>query len=196
MTPPKQQRDDPPRKGDLDAGAARRSGIPCRRAAVQRRPAMRCFPFVLLLPLAAAPGCAQQLIPNTDVADNSENRQVVEFCELYRHAVEERDTSALLSLVSDRYYDDNGTPSADDDMDLDALRGALARWSGELVDVRYEIRYRRVTFRDDRVLVDFTYTGSFKVRSIGDEERWERRLRDNRIEIVREDGEYRILSGL
>lgn len=151
---------------------------------------------LLVLPLLVLAGCAQQLIPNTDVPDNAENRQVVEFCEVYRHAVEERDTSALLGLVSERYYDDNGTPGADDDMDVDALRTALSRWSGEVVDIRYEIRYRRVTFRDDRVLVDYTYTGSFKIRSIGEEERWERRLRDNRLEIVREDGELRILSGL
>jgi hypothetical protein len=148
----------------------------------------------LALPLA--PGCGGQLIPNTDVADTDDNREVIEFCEVYRHAVEERDTSHLIGLVSERYYDDNGTPSADDDMDLDGLREALSRWSGEVIDVRYEIRYRRVTFRDDRVLVDYTYTGSFKVRAVGDDERWERRLRDNRLEIVREDGDLRILSGL
>lgn len=157
---------------------------------------VRTLASTLALASAFAPGCGGQLIPNTDVADTSDNREVVEFCELYRHAVEERDTGSLLGLVSERYYDDNGTPTADDDMDLDALREALSRWSGEVLDVRYEIRYRRVTFRDDRVLVDYTYTGSFKVRAVGDEERWERRLRDNRIEIVREDGDLRILSGL
>jgi hypothetical protein len=156
---------------------------------------------LLLLPLAAlaslgAAGCAGQLIPNTDVPETSENREVVEFCELYRHAVEERNTADLLTMVSERYYDDNGTPTAEDDMDLDLLRTALARWPADLIDVRYEIRYRRVTFRGDRVLVDYTYTGSFKVRSVGDDERWQRRLRDNRLEIVREDGNLRILSGL
>lgn len=152
--------------------------------------------LLFVLALSATPGCAQQMIPNTDVPDNADNRAVIDFCEAYRHAVEDRDTSGLLGIVSEQYYDDNGTPSADDDMDLDALRTALSRWSHEVIDVRYEIRYRRVTFRDDRVLVDFTYTGSFKIRSVGEEERWERRLRDNRIEIVREDGELRILSGL
>lgn len=150
----------------------------------------------LLVLGAGAAGCAEQLIPNTDVPDTADNREVIEFCEVYRHAVEARDTSDLIGMVSPLYYDDNGTPAADDDMDVDALREALSRWSGEVVDVRYEIRYRRVTFREDRVLVDYTYTGSFKVRAVGDEERWERRLRDNRLEIVREDGSLRILSGL
>lgn len=163
---------------------------------MNRMPSLLLLSLVLLTGGLLASGCAGQLIPNTDVPDTTDNREIVEFCEVYRHAVEERDTGALLGIVSDLYYDDNGTPTSDDDMDLDALREALSRWTGEVLDVRYEIRYRRVTFRDDRVLVDYTYTGSFKVRAVGDEERWERRLRDNRLEIVREDGELHILSGL
>lgn len=144
----------------------------------------------------AVPGCANQLIPNTDVPDTHENRQAIEFCEDYRHAIEARSPSDLLQLVSETYYDDNGTPSSDDDMDYDDLRERLPSWAAESIDVRYEIRYRRVTYRADRVLVDYTYTGSFKIRGPDDEERWERRLRDNRLELVFEGGELRILSGL
>ncbi len=57
------------------------------------------------------------------------------------------------------------------------------------------MRYRRVIFRSDRVLVDFTYTGRFKIQG-PDGERWARRLADNRLELIQTDGEYRILSGL
>lgn len=158
----------------------------------------RSAPLLPLATLAAslAAGCAVQNIPNTDVPDTHENRTAVEFCEEYRHAVEARSPADLLTLVSDRYYDDNGTPSSDDDLDYDDLRERLPGWAAELIDVRYEIRYRRVTFRGDRVLVDYTYTGSFKIRGPDDEERWERRLRDNRLELVYEGGELRILSGL
>ena len=140
-------------------------------------------------------GCAGSVIPNTDVPDTAENRQVVDFVEEYRHAVEERSPPAILRLVSERYYDDNGTPSTDDDMDYDALRDHFNRWSEDVIDVRYEMRYRRVTLATDRIFVDFTYTGSFKVRDV-EGERWSRRVADNRIEIVREDDEFRIISGL
>ena len=96
--------------------------------------------------------------------------------------------------MSDRFFDDNGTINTDDDRDYDALREQLARFE-QLLDVRYEMRYRRVTYRSDRILVDYTYTASFKVAT-PEGDRWETRLRDNRIELVREEGEFRIISGI
>lgn len=151
--------------------------------------------LALGLVLGLAPGCAGQLIPNTDVPDTAENREVVDFVEQYRHAVEERNAPAILALVSERYFDDNGTPSADDDIDFGSLRDRFERWGSDVMDVRYEMRYRRVTFQPDRIFVDYTYTGSFKVRDL-EGDRWSRRLADNRIEIVREGDEFRIVSGL
>ena len=44
-------------------------------------------------------------------------------------------------------------------------------------------------------LETFQHTGSFKVRDL-EGDRWSRRLADNRIEIVREGDEFRIVSGL
>ena len=151
--------------------------------------------LLLLLALPFEPGCGATLIPNTDVPDTAENREIVDFIEGYRHAVEERNPAGVLRLVSERYFDDNGTPGADDDIDYDTLREHFQRWEGDVIDVRYEMRYRRITFEPDRVFVDFTYTGSFKVRDV-EGERWSRRLADNRIEIVREDQHFRIISGL
>ena len=142
----------------------------------------------------ALPGCGGENIPNTDVPDNAENRAVIGFVEDYRHAVERRDVGGILSLVSDRFFDDNGTINSDDDRDYEMLSEQLSAFE-QLLDVRYEMRYRRVTYRSDRILVDYTYTASFKVAtSQGD--RWETRLRDNRIELVREEGEFRIISGI
>lgn len=139
-------------------------------------------------------GCGGENIPNTDVPDNSQNREVLEFVEIYRHAVESRRVPQILTLVSSRFFDDNGTINTDDDRDYDRLREQLGRFE-QLLDVRYEMRYRRVTYRSDRVLVDYTYTASFKVAT-PDGDRWETRLRDNRIELVREEGEFRIISGI
>ncbi len=154
--------------------------------------------FLALLALSGATqGCARDVIPNTDVEDTSDNRDVLEFCERYRLAVEERNVPALMHLASERYYDDNGTPSGLDDVDYDGLAEKLNAWREGVLDVRYEIRYRRVTFHRERVLVDYTYTGSFRVRAPSGE-RWARRLADNRLIIHREgEGEeFRILSGM
>lgn len=159
---------------------------------------MRNARFFLLLSLVGATagiaGCGGENIPNTDVPDNAENRAVLGFVEEYRHAVERRDVGGILSLVSPRFFDDNGTIQTEDDRDYDALSEQLARFE-QLLDVRYEMRYRRVTYRPDRILVDYTYTASFKVAT-AEGDQWETRLRDNRIELVREEGEFRIISGI
>lgn len=155
---------------------------------------LRLLATTLLVSLLNA--CAARMIPNTDVEDNSDNRRVVEFVEQYRHAMEARNAAQILRLVSEDYYDDNGTPSTADDIDYSMLQERLGALDEELVEVHYEMRYRRVVFRDDRVLVDFTYTGRFKVRA-PDGDRWARRLADNRLELVRDgDDGFRIISGL
>jgi hypothetical protein len=156
---------------------------------------MRTASTLTLLTLFVGSGCARDVIPNTDVEDTAENREVIEFVERYRAAIEERDTRAMLALASERYYDDNGTVTGGDDLDYAALQHKLAGFDNVL-DVRYEIRYRRVSYVQTRVLVDYLYTGYFKILGADDTERWVRRLSPNRIVLEREGEDYRILSGM
>lgn len=145
--------------------------------------------------LALGAGCAAQQIPNTDVDDTPENREVVRFLEDYRRAVEARDVGKLLELASLDYYDDNGTPIGTDDVDYETLQERLRLWRERVVDVRYEVRYRRILFNAGKVYVDVRYSGGFRVAA-EEGERWSRRLSDNRLVLRREDGELRLLSGM
>jgi hypothetical protein len=156
-----------------------------------RLPSISAFCLAL-----ATSACASQNIPNTDVEDSIENREVVSFCERYREAVEERNVGVILNLASQRYFDDNGTPTGEDDLDYRKLADKLAVWRESVLDVRYEIRYRRIAFVRDRILVDFTYTGSFRVGTGEGNDRWSRRLADNRLVLTREGEDFRIISGL
>lgn len=142
-------------------------------------------------------GCAS-MIPNTTVEDTPENRRVVEFVELYRKAVEERDVRALLEMASPVYLDDNGTPLGEDDIDFESLRTKLSSWRDRVLDVRYEIKYRRVTWEETRIFVEFRYTASFRVKLNGGDERWSRRLNDHRLVLTEDEGEerFQIVSGM
>ena len=42
-------------------------------------------------------------IPGTKVADTKPNREIIEVLERYRHALEERDATTLLSLAHPNY---------------------------------------------------------------------------------------------
>lgn len=158
----------------------------------------RALSVLLLLGLVACtPACTHSTIPNTDVEDTPDSREVVSFVEKYRQAVVARDISKLLGLVAENYYDDMGTPQGDDDVDREVLRERLEQTFGpELLAVHYDIRYRDVVFLPTKVLVDYTYIGRFRVNT-PEGSRWERRLADNRMVLARKkDGTYTIVSGM
>ncbi len=145
--------------------------------------------------LAVGAGCGAEVIPNTSVADTAGNREVIDFCESYRQALEQRDAGALLAMASPRYYENGGTPEGVDDYDITGLREVLRGTLERVQTVRYEFRYRRILVEQERVMVDYTYSGSFRVETEGGP-RWFRRVADNRLELERVGGEFRITAGM
>ena len=146
---------------------------------------------------AASLGCTAHYIPNTDVEDSDGNRQVIEFCEQYRHAVENRNVPLLLRFADPKYYEDGGNVDATDDLDYAGLRDYLEQRFRDTRAIRYEIRYRRVGAgqRKNTILVDYTYSASYKIPAPSGEV-WRRRVADNRLELVRAGESFRILSGM
>ncbi len=174
----------------------------------------------------ALTGCATAHIPNTDVADTRENQEIIQFAERYRRAVEQRDVRTLVSLAAPSYFEDGGTPTGDDDYGIDGLRRLLSTWAESVREIRYECRYHRVDLSEDgmRATIDYTFTGSFTLvrppvqapegmlpppesvmrtdparaeQSNRDaRESWHRRVADNRLELQRVDGQWRIVAGM
>ena len=152
--------------------------------------------LVMALLWALLTACGTTHIPNTRVEDTRENREIVEFVEKYRVAVEKRDAGALLRMASKDYFDDMGTPKGDDDIDYEGLRAELQRVQDEVLAARYQISYRGLHYtQQDRVLVDLLYTGWFRVDT-PDGPQWRRRLEPHRLVVARENGDYKVLSGM
>ncbi|HYQ18075.1 MAG TPA: hypothetical protein VEQ58_20015 [Polyangiaceae bacterium] len=146
-------------------------------------------------------GCSHDYIPNTQVEDSDFNRQVIAYCEDYRHAVERRSTEALLKMADEKYYEDGGTVDTGDDLDRDGLRQYLQTEFAQTKQIRYEIFYRDISFgRSNQVFVDYTYSASYKVplpdATKPEDAVWRRRVADNRLELVRDGEKFRILSGM
>jgi len=142
-------------------------------------------------------GCSKYYIANTDVEDTGANRKVIEFCEDYRRAVERKDVAKLLELASSHYYEDGRQPDASDDIDYAGLRDYLESKFADARAIRYEIRYRRVVRRDDRVFVDYTYSGSVRLPTGGGGgESWRSTVDENRLELVADGESFKIVSGM
>ena len=153
--------------------------------------------LIALLALGASSGCGATYIRNTTVEDSSANRRVLQFCEKYRRALENRNRTELLSMASTRYYEDGGTPTASDDYDYAGLREVLEERFQNVKQVRFDIRYRDISTERGAINVDFTYSASFQMTTpLGD--RWYRKVEDNRLVIKALPGGegYRILSGM
>lgn len=153
-------------------------------------------PPLAWLALLVLASCNKQYIPNTDVEETDTNREIIEFCEKYRHAVEIRNVPLLLELAHTSYYEDGGTIDAGDDIDYAGLKDYLESEFRETRAIRYEIRYRNISAgRKDVIFVDFTYSASYKVpTSNGDA--WRRRVADNRLELIRDGEVFKIVSGM
>lgn len=155
--------------------------------------------------LSTLVACNHDFIPNTQVEDSDFNRQVIDYCESYRHAVERRNIPGLLKMADAKYYEDGGTVDTSDDLDLAGLEAYLNLNFKKTSQIRYEIFYRDISFgRANQVYVDYTYSASYKVPLPLPTEPgaaplpdvWRRRVADNRLELVRDGEKFRILSGM
>jgi hypothetical protein len=157
---------------------------------------VRLLRFVLLFAALPLLACSKQMIPNSDVEDTAPNRDVVIFCERYRHALEDKNVAELLKLMSPAYFEDGGNTKTEDDADYDKIRefltGDFLRTNG----VRYEIRYRKVTFTEkQRIFVDYTYDAAWKIPGVKNDE-WHHKVADNRLELVKDGESYKIIAGM
>lgn len=146
--------------------------------------------------LGAASGCATfNVIPGTKVVDTKPNRELVEVCEKYRRAMEERDAPTLLTMAHTSYFEDSGTPKGDDDYGYDGLKDVLSRRLSAVRALRYNIEYRKVEIEGRRAKVDIRYDASYQIATeMGD--RWERKQNDKRLELENDNGRWLFVSGM
>lgn len=151
---------------------------------------------LLSLSLLFLGACSQHLIPNTDVEDTAQNRDLVQFCEEYRRAVELQNIDELMTMAHPDYYEDGGNIDATDDLDYAGLRTYLEGEFKSAQAIRYEMHYRRV-FRDEdrRWNVAYTYTASYRLPD-GDGDRWHREVAENQLTLQPTEDGFLILAGM
>lgn len=157
---------------------------------------MKWLPVALVVAAAVGGGCATvNVIPGTKVADTKVNREILDVCERYRHAMEERDAVTLLSLAHPNYYEDSGTPKGEDDYGYDGLKDVLSKRLAALKTLRYSIEYRKVSIEGHHALVDIRYDASFQLATeMGD--RWERKQNDKRLELENDGKRWLFIGGM
>jgi ketosteroid isomerase-like protein len=147
----------------------------------------------LLVALAAA--CSPRLLPGTEVPDNAENRAIFGVLQQYRTAVERRDATGVLALVSESYFDDAGTPDPADDLDYSGLVKSLPADLARVTSVRMDLGVSRIEVDGDRAAAYVRFDARYRVQTKGGE--IAKAQNDvSRIALVREKGGWKIKGGL
>jgi hypothetical protein len=154
--------------------------------------------FALTLALAiAASGCGPSVIDDSEVEATDENLEVWDVVQKYRQALEERDVDLLYTLVSREYFENSGTTDTqDDDYGYEVLREKVMPVLRDNVKkVRFEVKLKDIRTTPNRAWADFEYFARFLYTEAG-KDGWVTRNDFNRLEFLREDGTWKIASGL
>lgn len=135
-------------------------------------------------------------LAGTTVADTPENRAIVETVEEYRDKLVQRSVEGLLLLASPKYFEDGGTPRADDDYGYEGLRDVLVKQLARLKTLRFEIQYRNVLVAGRRAEVEAFVDGSFEL--VGETgNRYRRKSDYHRFVLERDDKDkWKFVSGM
>jgi ketosteroid isomerase-like protein len=139
--------------------------------------------------------CGARRIPGSTIEDTPDTRAIVAVINSYRQAAERRDPQAVLALVSPKYFDDAGTPDPSDDIDYQQLVNRLTADYQKSTALRLDIGVRRVEVRGDRAAAYVFYDEHFRIQTKATEV--SKSASDSqRMQLVREDGQWKFVSGL
>ncbi len=153
--------------------------------------------WALPLTLLLTTSCGAALIEGTQVEDTPENRAIYDVVESYRLAMEERDSDRIAQLVSRKYYENaSTTDTSEDDYGYDSLASSvIPKLRDNIKKVQYRIAIRRIGIEGMRAWAEYEYFSRF-LYSEGGREEWITGNDFNRLDLVLEDGAWKISAGL
>lgn len=151
---------------------------------------------ITALLLLAAAGCSQPTIEGTKITDTDEHRMLYDLVMEYRKAMEERDAQAILNLVSERYYEDNGNADPGDDYGYYELRDTVLPATMEATkEVYLTLEVQDIVVEEESAHVDVRFSSRARIEMPSGSS-WDTQRELNRIDFVREDEGWRIVRGL
>jgi hypothetical protein len=153
--------------------------------------------LVLVVVLLVAGACGPGYIKGTTVIDNPDNREVLQVVEDYRLAVENRDVSTLAQIISRSYFENaSSTAQTEDDYGYEELlKKVLPVLQDNIKKVIYKITVERVTVKGHKAAAFFEWELTCQYVE-GGMEGWSTAKDKNRIDLVIEDGQWKIVAGL
>ena len=143
----------------------------------------------------ALAACAPSLIPGTNIADNKEDRAVLDVLSQYQQAAQALDPDGILQLASPRYFDKSYMDRGRSPIDYAHLQKTLTDKFGRLKSLKMEITPKELAVNGDEARVDYFLVMHFSVVE-PQGEKWFSESDDERMTLAREDGHWKVVAGL
>jgi hypothetical protein len=144
----------------------------------------------------ALSACGPSYIRGTKIEATPEKQALADIVERYRQAVEQRDLDAIERLASNDYYENGSTTEEPtDDYDFNGLVKVLRELKEKLKAVKYQIDITDISVLGETATVDYEYRSQFLFES-AEQDRWETANDRNRLTFKRQNGQWRVISGL
>lgn len=142
-------------------------------------------------------GCAHGRIPNTNIPDSEENREIYGLVEKYRKSLEALDAAAVLALASPRFYENNGNTDPSDDYDFAGLQANLKQDFARTNRLFANFRVDAIEVHQDTAWAEVY----FQVRAHNrypTGEKWDTVRDRTRLRFVRDTpgGPWKVIAGL
>lgn len=155
--------------------------------------------------------CNKKMIKGTDIEETPDSKEIFEVWAHYQKGFKEQNPDIYLEYVSKNYYDTNGTDDATDDVDYDKLVEILHS------DLYNSLEKMTATFvikdllfvpgSEDKAELIYFFEVRFKMKSslppseesdfVQPDGMVNKKISENnKMKFVKEDGKWKIVSGL
>jgi hypothetical protein len=149
-----------------------------------------------LLACLSAAACSHATLPGTNIEDTPQARAVLDVFGRYRHALEARDSAALVGLTAPEYADAGDPSRGLAPADHASLQQRLQTDLGKVTGLRFEATIRDLAFNGaEQARLDYFQVLRYAVATPSGE-KWKSESDDARMQFVRVNGEWKIASGM
>lgn len=168
---------------------------------------MRFSLILCALCLLMFASCGTTNIKGTEIPDTKENRAVLDVFGSYVKALQDKKPEKVLELVSENYYDYNGTEEAADDVDASGIKSfIMSEEFKKILKIDIIIIMKDIQVSEETAKVLYYYEARFKKHTdlVSDEEsvlkqgneKWLKVNDLNQMIFKKEKESWKIISGL
>lgn len=154
----------------------------------------RLLTMLLLTTFAGA--CAHSMLEGTNIRETPDTRAIYDVIVTVRRSLQTRDPNTLMSVVSTQYFEDCGTPDPTDDYGYTELKEKIMTDALEQAkEVFVAFQVFDIQVNGNLARADLRYNSRTRMEFPAGQ-LWDTHRDFDRIEFLREEGKWRITSGL